>query len=77
MKAAAPGKNERRLVTYLDFSGTPRFLMTGDKEKGLFYLYELSGETASRLGRDRSPTALEEKYRVNEVISEDRRKKKK
>ena len=76
MKAAAPGRNERRLVTYLDFSGTPRFLMTGDREKGLFYLYELSGENASRLGRDKSPAALEAKYRVNEIISEKAGKKK-
>lgn len=74
---AEPWKNETVWVSYYDENGKPVFKLTSSRNKEWFYLYDVSGEAPVKLGKDRSPTALEEKYRVSERLLGARKERKK
>lgn len=55
------------MIGYYNDKHDPLFVMT--RKDDVFFLYEvLAGERLSRLGKGRDPTALEEKFGVNERI---------
>lgn len=55
------------MIGYYNDKHDPLFVMT--RKDDVFFLYEvLAGERLNRLGKGRDPTALEEKFGVNERI---------
>lgn len=65
---AEPRKNEIQWVSYYDEKGKPVFKLTSSKNKDWWFLYDVSGKAPVKLGKDRSPVLLEEKYKVNERL---------
>ena len=63
-------KNELAWVRYFDRSGKQRFLLTSSRSRELFYLYDISSGSLEKLGKDKSPTRLEERFHVNETLEE-------
>ena len=65
---AEPWKNEIQWVSYCNENGEPILKLTSNKDKSWWFLYDVSGEAPVRLGKDRSPVLLEEKFKVNERL---------
>ncbi len=65
---AAQWKNEILWVSYYDEKGKPVYKLTSNKDKDWWYLYDVSGEEPVKLGKDRSPILLENKFKVNERL---------
>ena len=67
MKIKYP-KNEIVWTEYV-VNGVPRFIMTSKESRDYYFLYNV-GEDGSveKLGKARTPTELEEKYKVNEIM---------
>lgn len=63
-------KNETLRVTY-KAHGLPVFLLTEDRIKGAFFLYEPEEDGVKKIGKAASPTELEEKFGVLERIAEE------
>lgn len=68
-KAAKLSRDERRRVGYYDKKGELLFLLTQKGED--FVLYRKNGPGVSeliRLGKAKTPTVLEEKFKVHEEM---------
>lgn len=57
-------RGERQFVLYCGADGTPLFVLTAKAPRDFYYLYEVTCGTLKKLGRDRSPKALEERFPV-------------
>lgn len=55
-------KGEIVWVCHYDTDGNMRYLTTSKPAREYYYLYELRDGALVKLGRDRSPKALEEKF---------------
>ena len=66
---STPAKTERRWTAYRNADGKLCYLMTSDANRGWYYLYDVSGAEPVRLGKERSPVLLEEKYKVEETLT--------
>lgn len=55
-------KNEIVWVRHCTPDGDIRFITTAKETRDYYYIYELQGEKFVKLGRDKDPKALEEKY---------------
>lgn len=66
--ATAIPKNERQWLAYYDKCGVKRFVMTSSAMRDYYYLYEVSNGSFVKLGKDRSPKKLEEKFCVDEKL---------
>ena len=71
---SAPSKTEIRWTLYQTEQGEPRFLVTSDAKKSWFFLYDLSCQEPVRLGKERTPILLENKYKVIEKLTESKQK---
>ena len=66
-------KNEIVWMTYCDSGQKIRFFMTSKMIRDYYYLYEVyDDESYKKLGKSKSPSDLEVKYRVNEKIGASR-----
>ena len=63
-QTTASMKGERQEVDYYDRAGVLRYVLTSSPTRDTFYLYAVTGEKMSRLGKGTSPTELEEQYDV-------------
>lgn len=61
-------KNENLCTTYCDANHVALFVMTRDLLGITYFLYEVCGDKIKKLGKAYSPTELERKYSVNEII---------
>lgn len=61
---SGPAKSEVRWTLYRLENGTPKFLVTSDANRSWYFLYDISGPEPIRLGKERTPTLLENKYKV-------------
>lgn len=57
-------RGERRFVLYCGVDGVPLFVLTAKPARDFYYLYQVSNGTLKKLGRDRSPKVLEERFSV-------------
>lgn len=53
------GKNEIRWVSAYDVQRNLKYIITSNKDKSMYYIYD---KNYKKLGRDRSPLALERKF---------------
>lgn len=58
-ETGAIGKNEIRWVSAYDPQYNLKYIITSNKDKDMFYIYD---KNYKKLGRDRSPLALERKF---------------
>ena len=63
-------KGERGEVDYRDRSGALRYTMTSAPSRDVFYLYAVSGEKITRLGKGSSPVELEKRFEVAKHLSQ-------
>lgn len=63
-------KGERGEADYRDRSGVLRYTMTSSPSRDVFYLYAVSGEKITRLGKGSSPIELEKKFEVAKHLSQ-------
>lgn len=63
-------KGERGEVDYRDRSGALRYTMTSSPSRDVFYLYAVSGEKITRLGKGSSPIELEKRFEVAKHLSQ-------
>lgn len=62
-------KGETVWVQYVDRNQQTLFILTSkESSRDYYFLYELTGGSLKKLGKARSPTELEEKFRVFERI---------
>ena len=61
-------KTEVLWATYSDSGGKPKFAITSKPDRNLYYLYELSGGKASKVGKAKTPDALVKTFKVEEKI---------
>lgn len=55
-------------VVWLHVRGTPYFVITENKIKNTYFLYEIVDGTIHRLGRSDSPKKLEEIFSIKEKL---------
>ena len=58
-------------MRYADRCGRPRFLLTSTQNRESYMLYDISDGEPKRLGKDKSPRKLEEKFLVEKVLQEE------
>lgn len=63
-------KGERQEVDYCDRAGVLRYVLTSSPARDAFYLYAVTGEKMSRLGKSTSPIELEKKFEVLKHLKE-------
>lgn len=63
-KADKIPKDERVWVSYNSAGGTTRFVITSKPSREMYFLYEITGECAKKLGKSISPAELVEKFDV-------------
>lgn len=62
-------KGETVWVQYVDRNQQTLFILTSkESSRDYYFLYELTGGSLKKLGKARSPTELEEKFRVFERL---------
>lgn len=61
-------KNEELCTTYCNANGKAMFVLTRDLFGITYFLYEVCGDKIKKLGNADSPTEIERKYSVNEII---------
>ncbi len=62
-------KGETVWVQYIDSSSNPAFILTSkESSRDYYFLYEVTQAGLVKLGKARSPTELEEKYKVVEKL---------
>ena len=62
-------KGETVWVQYVDRNQQTAFILTSkESSRDYYFLYELTGGSLKKLGKARSPTELEEKFRVFERL---------
>lgn len=61
-------RNENLCTTYCNANGVTLFIMTVDLFGVTYFLYEVCGGKIKKLGKANSPTELERKHSVNEII---------
>jgi hypothetical protein len=59
---------EKVWVQYSDEKGNLKFIMTSTLIRDQYMLYELSNDKFVRLGKATSPTELEEKFKVHQLL---------
>ena len=62
----AISKSELVWTEYRDRTGTPVYLVTSNPSRSAYYLYDISKSEPARLGKGKTPTELESKFRVTE-----------
>lgn len=55
-------KGEIVWVSYCDKDNNLRYIITSKQTRDYYYLYELKEQKFVKLGRDRNPRVLEDKY---------------
>lgn len=55
-------------VVWLHVRGKPYFVITENKMKNIFFLYEIADGNVKRLGKSDSPKKLEELFSVKEKL---------
>ena len=65
---AGISRTERIWTDYIDKRGVKRFVMTSSQNRDWYFLYGLSNGSFIKLGKDRSPTKLEERFSVDEKL---------
>lgn len=60
--------NEIEWVEYFNREHRPLFLLTSKESRDFYFLYEILDKGYRRIGKATSPTALEEKFRVIELM---------
>lgn len=63
-------KGERVWVGYYNSNHELRFILTSKESRDFYFLYELVEGNFCKLGKARSPTELEEKFRVYQRMEE-------
>ncbi len=63
-KADKIPKDERVWVSYYSTGGETRFVITSKPSRETYFLYEISGDFAKKLGKSISPAELAEKFGV-------------
>lgn len=63
-------KGERVWVGYYNSNHELRFILTSKDSRDFYFLYELVENGFCKLGKARSPTELEEKFRVYQRMEE-------
>ena len=63
-------KGERVWVGYYDGHHKLRFILTSKDSRDFYFLYELVDGNFRKLGKARSPTESEEKFRVYQRMEE-------
>ena len=63
-------KGERVWVGYYNSNHELRFILTSKESRDFYFLYELVEGNSRKLGKARSPTELEEKFRVYQRMEE-------
>ena len=53
------GKDETRWVSYYDTDGNLQYVVTSNKDRTVYYIYD---ESYNKLGRGKSPLELQKKY---------------
>ena len=62
-------KGETVWVQYVDRNQQTLFILTSkESSRDYYFLYELTGGSLKKLGKARSPTELEEKFRIFERL---------
>lgn len=62
-------KGEKAWVSYQDFSGKEKFIITSKtNSRDTYYLYEVTPDGLVKLGKGSSPTQLELKFKVKEKV---------
>lgn len=59
-------KGERLWARYYDKKNALRFFITSKEVRDYYFLYEVSGDSAKKLGKARTPRDLEVKYKIEE-----------
>lgn len=62
-------KGETVWTEYYNKSHELRFIITSKTTRENYFLYELVGEEFKKLGRAKTPTELEIKYKIKENLS--------
>lgn len=58
-------------VRYVDKNQNTLFILTSkETSRDFYFLYEVAGDSFRKLGKARSPTELEEKFRVIDRLQE-------
>lgn len=60
-------KSEIQWVSYRDKDGNERFVTTSNAVRDTYYIYEVNGTDATKLGSAKSPAILEERFSVLET----------
>ena len=55
----AIGKNEQTWVRWLNSDGSLRYIITSNKDRSLYYLYDAN---LQKIGKANNPAELEKKY---------------
>lgn len=63
-------KGERVWVGYYNSNHELRFILTSKDSRDFYFLYEMVEDGSRKLGKARSPTELEEKFRVYQRMEE-------
>lgn len=63
-------KGERVWAGYYNSNHEPRFILTSKESRDFYFLYELVEGNFRKLGKARSPTELEERFRVYQRMEE-------
>lgn len=61
-------KGEILWVSYHNRKGDVMFILTSKQVRDYYYLYEITDAGLKKLGRERSPSELEEKFNVDERL---------
>lgn len=65
---AGISRTERIWTDYIDKHGVKRFVMTSSQDRKTYFLYGLSNGSFIKLGKDKSPIKLEERFQVDEKL---------
>ncbi len=57
---------ERAWTDYFDQKGRKRFVLTSTQTRDWYFLYEIKDGGFVRLGKERTPSKLEERFQVEE-----------
>ena len=61
---------ETPVVRYCSGDGTAMFMLTKRDDSGYFYLYKISRDGQTKLGKAKTPKELEKKFEVDKAIKE-------
>ena len=63
-------RGEHAYTGYYNRKGEKLFVITAKESRDYYYLYAVSGDVYTKLGKSKNPLELVEKYKVMETIHE-------